>query len=100
MPGGTLQLLAYNEGVKLFPVTGHIGKKHIVTGEINQDVICFHNFSIYETPKNYSEIAISEDGLIEGIRHNHLPIEGWMWHPERKDNFSEIDIDRIKKLFC
>ena len=56
-----MQLLAYNEGVKLLPVTGHVGKKHIVTGEINQEVICFHNFSIYETQKLFKNCTAKMD---------------------------------------
>ena len=95
-----MQLIAISEGINLFPINGHIGLKHRITGEVNQEVLCFHKFAIEKTPKNFEVIATSKDGLIEGIRHKVLPIEGWMWHPERMNQFSKNDIKRIKNLFC
>lgn len=95
-----MQLLAFSSGIKLTKVSGHVGLKHQVIGEINQEVICYHNYSINKVPKDFHIIAKSKDGLIEAIKHNKLPWEGWMWHPERLDRFTDIDIYRIKNLFC
>ncbi len=94
-----MQLLALSEGTKLIPVKGHVGRKHFVKGDINQEVLCFHEFSIENVPKNFYIIAESEDGVIEAIKHKVLPWEGWMWHPERLTDFSNHDIQRIQKLF-
>ena len=37
-------------------------------------------------------------GLSEAIRHDYLPWEGWMWHPEREKTFLMRDINRFKAL--
>jgi putative glutamine amidotransferase len=39
-----------------------------------------------------------KDGVIEAIRHEQFPWEGWMWHPEREEVFNMIDTLRMKRL--
>ena len=34
--------------------------------------------------KNYVTTYVSDDKVIEGIRHKKLPISAIMWHPERE----------------
>lgn len=41
----------------------------------------------------------AEDGVIEAVCHQCLPIVGTMWHPEREKEFAAQDIGRIKVLF-
>ena len=33
--------------------------------------------------KDFEILAKAKDGVIEAIRHQKLPIEAWMWHPEK-----------------
>ena len=94
-----MQLLAKIGGSELIPVSGHVGLKHYLYGEMNHEVICYHNFAINKVPENFEVLAKSKDGLIECIKHKELPWEGWMWHPERIKYFSKYDVERIKKLF-
>ena len=95
-----MQFLAINHGVNLIKVDNHVNKIHKVSffGKIKK-VNSFHNFSISTIPKNFRVISKSEDGMIESIEHNFLPIIGVMWHPEREKRFDIHDLEIIKKLF-
>ena len=46
----------------------------------------------------YEILAESEDGIIEAISHKKLPWEGWMWHPEREEQFVTNDKNRFITL--
>lgn len=93
------QMMADYAGTFLHPVTGHAGIRHTVFGEIAGEVGSFHNFSPAECPEDYRVLARSEDGEIEAIAHETLNWEGWMWHPEREDVFSDRDLERVRNLF-
>ena len=93
-----MQMMAHWSGTKLKPVQGHICTHHQLLGDIVGRVNSFHGLSLSSPPKNFSVLAWSEDGEIEAIRHQALPWEGWMWHPEREPKFCERDIERLKAL--
>ena len=93
-----MQIMAAYEGIGLIPVKGHVRTKHKLRGEIEGEVNSFHNFSIETCPNSYRCLAYSEDQHIEAIRHNELPWEGWMWHPERSPIFSQLDLRRLIAL--
>jgi gamma-glutamyl-gamma-aminobutyrate hydrolase PuuD len=94
-----MQVLAVRNGAQLKKVQNHVRTNHIVTGVINRKVNSYHSYSITICPDDYSILARSEDGNIEAIRHNYLPWEGWMWHPERERELSQSDIQNIKRVF-
>ena len=94
-----MQIMAAYEGIGLQPVEGHTRTMHKLKGEMEGEVNSFHNFSIKSCPSSYRCLAYSEDKQIEAIRHNELPWEGWMWHPERLPIFSPLDLRRLKALF-
>lgn len=93
-----MQMMAHWFGVVLKPVEGHIRTQHRLIGTIFGDANSFHGFALSECPAEFSVLATSEDGEIEAIRHNELPWEGWMWHPEREPEFAQRDIQRLKNL--
>lgn len=93
-----MQMMAIRAGGKLRTVKNHVKTRHLLKGEINREVNSYHNFSLSLCPTNYSVIASSIDAEIEAIRHNHLPWEGWMWHPERDTEFNVEDIARLELL--
>lgn len=93
-----MQMMGYRAGAQLKPVTGHVGRKHSVTGEISGSVNSYHNFALAECPEDFTVLAQSEDGGLEAIRHVVLPWEGWMWHPEREDGFPIDDVERLRRL--
>lgn len=95
-----MQIMAHWAGASLHSLHGHIRTRHRLLGEITDEVNSYHQFGLASCPKNFKVLARSEDGEIEAIRHQTLPWEGWMWHPEREQNFSENDIQRLKSLFA
>ena len=90
--------MAAYEGVGLKSVAGHAQTTHSLSGEIRGQVNSYHNFSIESCPESYRCIAHSEDSQIEAIKHEELPWEGWMWHPERLKTFSTSDLKRLQVL--
>jgi len=95
-----MQMMGIWAGTHLKTVEGHVCTRHMLTGEITNEVNSFHNQTLVECPKDFYVLANSSiDGEIEAIRHHNLPWEGWMWHPEREENFNSYDIRRIKSLF-
>lgn len=94
-----MQMIAKWTGVDLHTVHGHVCTRHHLVGEISGEVNSYHGFSLTTCPVDFDVLARCEDGEIEAIRHQLLPWEGWMWHPEREENFAKRDIQRIKVLF-
>jgi gamma-glutamyl-gamma-aminobutyrate hydrolase PuuD len=94
-----MQMMAHWAGVDLRSVQGHIGTRHRLTGDIVGEVNSYHGFSLTCCAPEFDVLARSEDGEIEAIRHQSLPWEGWMWHPEREENFAARDLQRIEALF-
>lgn len=93
-----LQMMAHRAGVMLRPVQGHVCTRHALAGVITGTANSFHSFALCACPEGFSVLARSEDGEIEAIRHQDLPWEGWMWHPEREAVFASRDIERLKGL--
>ena len=94
-----MQLMAIQGESPLHKTSGHVRCEHSIIGEINRKVNSFHKFSINSCPQNFKILAKSLDGGIEAIQHESLPMEGWMWHPERESFFSAQDVRRVKNLF-
>jgi gamma-glutamyl-gamma-aminobutyrate hydrolase PuuD len=94
-----MQMMAHWAGVDLCSVQGHVRTRHCLTGEIVGEANSYHGFSLATCPLDFEVLARSEDGEIEAIRHQYLPWEGWMWHPEREKSFAARDVQRIKALF-
>ena len=100
-----MQFLAMSAGGKLVRGSGHVATRHSLgtslemEEDIPMDVNSYHEWVIERVPDGYCEVATcEEDATIEAIRHEALPWEGWMWHPERETTFAEIDIRRLKNL--
>lgn len=99
-----MQIMSVWSKVKLIKVYGHVNtrkKLKIIDPHSNWpvEVNSFHNWAISKCPKGYAIQTISYDDIIKSIKHQTLPWEGWMWHPEREHIFSEIDNNRLKALF-
>jgi gamma-glutamyl-gamma-aminobutyrate hydrolase PuuD len=94
-----MQMMAHWSGTRLRPVQGHVKTRHRISGKIFGEVNSFHSFTIEDCPMDFEVLARSEDGEIEAIRHQSLPWEGWMWHPEREEDLTMDDMQRIKALF-
>ena len=93
-----MQVVGKWAGTKLYRIKGHVATRHQLLGKINTEVNSYHDYCLAECPEGFEVLAYSENGVIEAIRHTSLDWEGWMWHPEREEPFSKVDIERIKEL--
>lgn len=99
---GMQSLLTYF-GNELVSVEGHVAVRHVVRADgENYEVNSYHNQACKELKENcqLQVMAQTDDGVIEAVRHESLPIEGTMWHPERETSFVKRDMDRVKNLFA
>lgn len=95
-----MQMMSVWAGTALKLVDRHVRTRHRLTGQITAEVNSYHGFALADCPAGFSVLARSEDGEIEAIRHDKLPWEGWMWHPEREAEFAQHDIERLKGLLA
>ena len=98
-----LQMIAVWAGVSLIKVEAHAGVRHALKAVTKNEewpthVNSFHNWGLESCPEGFDVMAQAEDGSIEAIRHQTLPWEGWMWHPEREAPFNQIDEMRFCAL--
>lgn len=94
-----MQMMGVWAGAELKTLVGHVCTRHTLSGEITGEANSYHNHALADCPQGFTVLARSGDGQIEAIRHESLPWEGWMWHPEREDSFYSRDIQRLKVLF-
>lgn len=92
-----MQMLGIWAGAELKRVESHVRTMHSLVGEIAGQANSFHDYALSACPQGFRVIARSEDGEIEAIGHESLPIEGWMWHPERGE-IAKRDLERAKTL--
>lgn len=88
-------------GNELVDVQGHVAVRHTVSRDNKSyEVNSYHNQGCIHLSENMGlyVTAQAEDGVIEAICHNHYPIWGTMWHPEREENFSKRDIEFFKGI--
>ena len=96
------QMLAKWDGGNLIRIDNHVSEKHSLISEENDwpdRIKCYHKWGLVKETSNFTNLAYTEDGSIEAIKHNELKIEGWMWHPERNMKYKKIATKRIKNLF-
>lgn len=94
-----MQMMSVQATGMLKPIQGHVRTRHHLCGDIVGEVNSFHKFTLTGCPPGFEVLARAEDNEIEAIRHVDLPWEGWMWHPEREQDFSLRDLGRVRKLF-
>ena len=51
-----------------------------------------------DLPNEIEIIATDSKGSCEAFRHKTLPIEAWMWHPERESPYVEQDLLNLKRV--
>ena len=99
-----LQMIAKINNINLLRVENHVAKRHFITtinskNSIKRKVNSYHNWKIENCPKDFRITHLSNDKVIEGIKHKKLPIQAFMWHPEREKNYNKIDIKILKNFF-
>ena len=89
-------------GNRLINVDGHVAVRHLIyEGTVEYEVNSYHNQACIQLEKGCELKVISkaEDGVIEAVCHESLPIVATMWHPEREAQFALKDINRVRELF-
>jgi gamma-glutamyl-gamma-aminobutyrate hydrolase PuuD len=99
-----MQILGNYSGGVLELLADHVGTNHRIVKDcaeiILPDVVnSYHHWGFRHIPGNFVPLARTEDGSIEAMRHQHLPWEGWMWHPEREVVFDLNCVMRARALF-
>lgn len=100
-----MQMLNVFQGGSLRPVQEHTAVRHRISGPLlpgdNREVNSYHDLALQDADLGDRLLAIAwaEDGIVEALRHEHLPWLGVMWHPERDLPFAAADRDLISKHF-
>ena len=101
-----MQALGMYFGGHLSHVDKHVNTRHsldyycpVLNSKINRDVNSYHDFGIesVEVPKCF-EINAKYMNSVEQIIHENKKMLGIMWHPEREDKFSKLDIKLFRKF--
>ena len=92
------QLLIRHAGGSLKRVIGHVNQEHKLRGRHNHCVKSYHNYAPDQIPDEYEVISRTIDNSVEAIRHKNLPVEGWMWHPERTMSNRDLHIELMKQV--
>lgn len=59
----------------------------------------FHNYGSFCSSGDIEAVAVSDDKVIEAIKHKSKEIYGIMWHIERDENNLNIALETIKEIF-
>lgn len=88
-----MQMLVTHAGGKLFPVEGHAGTTHSLTGherhpfqlENRTEINSYHNYGIRrdDLGGDHTAAAFAPDDTVEAVMHRRLKQWGIMWHIER-----------------
>lgn len=101
-----MQFIAVDAGATLQRLDGHVATHHDIAPEPGEEerfpdtVNSYHGWGMYDAPPGFKTLARTRgDGSVEAIGHESLSWEGWMWHPEREQEFCALQISRLKALF-
>lgn len=96
-----MQLILNHFGSCIEKIEGHVGTSHAVNFKNERtQKNSYHNYGTYKVQPPLTVIGIAEDGIIEAVKHDHSPIFGIMWHPERNNPFTDSDVRLINEIFC
>ena len=100
-----MQMINVYMGGGLSPITGHVAVRHAISPVEDNYTLpkitnSFHNWCIGPTDlaTQLSPLAVDCDGNIEAFRHAEKNLVGVMWHPEREQPFSDLDLGLIKSF--
>lgn len=95
-----MQAMHISSGGKLEGVTGHVEKDYEITFKnVQSNQNSYHNQGFYSCTKEYVALSKAGDGVIKAMQHKEHNWLGIMWHPERKNNDNNFNIQLIKQLF-
>jgi putative glutamine amidotransferase len=98
-----MQLINFNLGGRLSPITGHVAERHALTQEgdvqIPGVVNSYHNWAIPRDglAAELTPLAFDLAGNVEAFECSEKNLLGIMWHPEREQPFNTLDTKLIKR---
>ena len=96
-----MQVIQDFYGVSLSPVEGHVAPvQTIQVNGLPVAVNSFHRWGTTLTRRPLEVWAVSADGVVKAVRHQSLPIQGIMWHPERFEPFRNQDVEWVRDFFA
>ncbi|WP_068547767.1 type 1 glutamine amidotransferase [Thalassotalea crassostreae] len=100
-----MQVLNLAMGGALAKTQGHVGQRHSITSNVKgfdlpKTVNSFHNYCVPNDglAKSLEPLAYDDGGNIEAFYSISSKILGIMWHPEREENFTNLDIQLLKRF--
>ena len=88
-----MQFIADHFGAALQKASGHVARRHMLSGEIAREVNSYHGFAVAGPPEGFDVLARAEDGVIEAIACQEKKVLAVMWHPERETPYKREDIE-------
>ena len=101
-----MQALGMFFGGKLSHVDKHVNTRHsldydcpVISSKIYRDVNSYHDFCLerFDVPKCF-QVNAEYLNSVEQMIHEDKKMLGIMWHPEREDKFSKLDIQLFRKF--
>jgi N5-(cytidine 5'-diphosphoramidyl)-L-glutamine hydrolase len=98
-----MQMMNRYQGGALRSISCHVATRHQLTGPlvgaVGREVNSYHNHGHLEVDlgNDLVSISLSDDGVVEALRHQEWPWLGIMWHPEREESFTDFDQILIRR---
>ena len=101
-----MQALAMYFGSQLSRVEKHVKTRHVLDyhcpvleKNISREVNSYHDYGLItdDIPKSF-KINVKYLNTVEQMLHDNQRMLGIMWHPEREDKFSNLDIELFRKF--
>lgn len=100
-----MQILNLVMGGSLENINGHVGERHPIISNVKgfnlpKTVNSYHNYCVPSKglAESLQPLAYDEDGNIEAFYNLSQNILGILWHPEREENFINLDIQLFKRF--
>lgn len=95
-----MQIIQHNFGVPLEQAEGHVTASHdAVVAGAPRAVNSYHHYLARTSVPGLRIWATAWDGGVEAVKHEHEPIVGVMWHPERCAPFDARDLALLRSHF-
>lgn len=100
-----MQMINVHLGGKLVGISGHVAVRHEISAcsekhKLPHIVNSYHNWCIPEAglADNLEAIALDSSNNIEAYRYVDKKVVGIMWHPEREESVSSLDVELIRSI--
>lgn len=86
------QMIAHYFHSLIVPCQNHVGEHEVFFSKEKFISNSFHNFAIEKLGEELVELCKAKDNTIEAFKHKYENVFGIMWHIERENGLSNIQI--------